>query len=218
MLIKHQVKEAKTVFEKLLKVRGAKVDSRGIIVQGKLDSDGQRMVAAFKEGIKLDPDTLQERIDQVLDEMGSDDSTIAANASVKYQGLMLAQQYVNEIRQSEIEEAEIKRELQEVTEAKILERDDYAEFVESVEDAIRENRLERIEAYNRMIIAMGEGMNYSIKRAKKWREEQKERVQQIHHDANSDLQGIPTDEHSQLTWKQKNCKQWIIAIRYATAC
>lgn len=203
MLIKHQVKEAKTVFEKLLKVRGAKVDSRGIIVQGKLDSDGQRMVAAFKEGIKLDPDTLQERIDQVLDEMGSDDSTIAANASVKYQGLMLAQQYVNEIRQSEIEEAEIKRELQEVTEAKILERDDYAEFVESVEDAIRENRLERIEAYNRMIIAMGEGMNYSIKRAKKWREEQKERVQQIHHDANSDLQGIPTDEHSQLTWKQK---------------
>ena len=203
MLLQHQVREAKRVFEKMLKVRGSKVDNRGIIVQGKLDSDGQRMVAAFKEGIKLDPDTLQERIDQVLDEMGSDDSTIAANASVKYQGLMLAQQYVNEIRQSEIEEAEIKRELQEVTEAKILERDDYAEFVESVEDAIRENRLERIEAYNRMIIAMGEGMNYSIARAKKWREEQKERVQQIHHDANSDLQGVPTDEHSQLTWKQK---------------
>lgn len=203
MLLKHQVKEAKNIFKKLLKVRGSRVDNRGIVMQGKLDVDGQKMLATFKEAIKLDAKDLQEKINQALDEMGSDDNIVAANAAVQYQGLMLAKQYADEIKESEIEETEIKTEIASAKDAKLLSGDDLKEYIESAEDAIRENRLERIEAYNRMIIAMGEGMNYSIARAKKWREEQKERVQQIHHDANSDLQGVPTDEHSQLTWKQK---------------
>lgn len=105
LLLHHELKESEAMLGKLLSIKGSKVNAKGVEVQGQLDIEGQRMVTAMKDAMALDAEALQERIDDTLDRMGSDDSVIADNAAIEYEGLLFAKQYLEEIKGSESEAA-----------------------------------------------------------------------------------------------------------------
>ena len=217
LMITHNLRACKEILSKQLRVKGSKLNSSGVEVQAGLDIEGQRMVGAFKDAMALTEDALAARIEDTLDRMGSNDSVIANNATADYQGLLLAQQYLENVKKSEVEEKTLKQELKTAKEdykAGNLSRQEYKEYVASIENALRENKLDRIEAYGQLVSAMGDGMRESVERAKEWRESEKQRVNEIHHNANSDLNGVSTSENEKLSWWQK-ANNWSLVRFFA---
>ena len=206
LLLKHQLLSCEVLLHDQMRTRGSKINASGVEVQAGLDIEGQRMVAAMKYAINLDADAMQERIWDALDRMGSADQALADVAAAEYQGLLLAQQYIEDIKGSKQEENDLRYDLQQAEDdmrAGTITREQYRQYVAETENAIRENRLERVGAYDRLTTALGIGLNASVERAKEWREAQKERVNEIRHNANSDLEGIPADEHVKPSWMQQ---------------
>lgn len=206
LLLKHQLLSCENLLHEQMRTRGSKLNSQGVEVQAGLDIEGQRMVGAMRYALNLDADALQERINNTLDRMFSPDQALADVAAAEYQGLLLAQQYIEDIKGSKQEENELRQELKNAKEdlqAGTITREQYNQFLAETENAIRENRLERVAAYDRLTTALGAGLGASVQRAKEWREMQKERVNEIRHNANSDLEGIPADEHVKPGWMQR---------------
>lgn len=199
MMLQHAVKEMDGILKKQLNVKGAKTNAQGVMEQGRLDLQGQRMVDSMKRGMELDDASLQELIDEANDGMGSDNESKAANAAVDYQGYMLAKQYIDDIKASKAEEDrmrdDIRKKEQEVKDGE-LDRKAYNEFVNETERAIRENKVQRVNAYGRLLTSVGQDIKDSFGRAKAFRDAQMEHVNEIHHNANSDLEGVPSSEHS----------------------
>lgn len=206
LLLKHQLLSCENLLHEQMRTRGSKLNSQGVEVQAGLDIEGQRMVGAMRHALNLEADALQERINNTLDRMFSPDQALADVAAAEYQGLLLAQQYIEDIKGSKQEENELRQELKNAKEdlqAGTITREQYNQFVAETENAIRENRLERVAAYDRLTTALGAGLGASVQRAKEWREAQRERVNEIRHNANSDLEGIPADEHVKPGWMQR---------------
>lgn len=198
LMLKHQLKAAEAVQQKLLATKGSKVNASGVEVQAGLDIMGQRTVKAMNEGIELDEAALTERIADVNDRMGGTDKTLAANAAEEYEGLMMAKDYHDMIRQSEQDEAQLRHELDQAKEDLkngTLGRKEYKELAARIDAALRKNMAERVTAFTRLNQQLAEVINGSKGRAREFREKQMERVREIQHNANSDMKGTPASEH-----------------------
>ena len=79
----------------------------------------------------------------------------------------------------------------------------FKQYAEATNDAIRQNKIERAEAYRSLSEQLGGVLGESVERAKQWREAEKQRVEDIHHNANSDMKGRPTNEHHKADRLQK---------------
>lgn len=205
LLLQHQLRECRDLLNRQMRIKGSTLNSQGVEVQAGLDIEGQRMMQAMKEGMRLDADGLSDRMAETLNRMGSEDPVIVANAVTEYRGLLLAHQYHDEILSNKQEENNLRDELRQSNDQikgkTGEERRIIKDLIAELENAIRENRLERVEAYNRLTEAIGGGIAASVERAKEWQEAEKERVREIQHNANSDLVGIPADEHLRQGWK-----------------
>ena len=198
LMVANQLRHSKGVLDGLLKIRGSKVDARGIEVQGKLDAPGQRTMQVFKDAMDMSLDSIDEHIAAAEERLDSSDDTIKAAAGDELVGLQFARKYVEDIKSSIDEEKGIKNELRQAAEdrrAGKMAPASYHEFVESSEEALRQNRMERIEAYNTLVDGLSKMLYESITRGTAFREAEKERVERIHHFANSDLEGSKDDEH-----------------------
>ena len=212
LMAKHLVRQGKATMESLLKTRDKKVNAKGVEAQGRLDVAGQRMIDAFREALPLDEESLVSRIADCEDRMGSEDSVTARNAEAEHEGLMLAKRHLEEIKASEAEEAELRHELKQAEEkvhggdySSFGSKEAYREYVRETEAAIRENLLERVEAYGRLNQQFGGNLVGSAARAKAFREAEKQRVREIQHNANSDLEGMPANEHGKI---KKTFRDW----------
>ncbi|MDE7441695.1 MAG: hypothetical protein K2M69_05995 [Muribaculaceae bacterium] len=65
----------------------------------------------------------------------------------------------------------------------------FKQYAEATNDAIRQNKIERAESYRSLSEQLGGVLGESVERAKQWREAEKLRVEEIHHNANSDMKG-----------------------------
>ena len=74
---------------------------------------------------------------------------------------------------------------------------------ESIEEAIQQEQMQRIEGYEDVMTQLGGVLGESVERAKAWREAQKEHVRRIQHLANSDMQGREGRGHKTDTRLQK---------------
>ena len=70
--------------------------------------------------------------------------------------------------------------------------------IERIEQSIRENRMERVTAYSDFMSDVAGDVRASRERAAAWRDEQLRRVEEIHHNANSDLEGVPVQSQDKL--------------------
>ena len=206
IMVDNQLRMGANTLGRLLSIRGSRVDARGIEVQGELDPDGQRIAQVVRKSTSLPKDDIDNRIAEAINRMSSTDQAIADEATIEYAGLQIARQYVEDITESKAEEKALRdsiREAKEARDAGQMTEDAYRQYVESTEDAIRQNKIERAEAFHSLVEQIGGVLTESVERAKAWREAEKQRVEEIHHNANSDMEGRPTDEHHKDDLMQK---------------
>ena len=198
IMVDNQLRMGANMLGRLLSTRGSRVDARGIEVQGQLDPDGQTIAQVVRKATSLQKSDIEERIAEALNRMGSDDQAVADEAALEYSGLLLAHQFAEDITDSKAEEKALRDSIKQAKEdldAGMMEKDAYHEYVEATNDSIRQNKIERAEAYRSIVEQVGSVLGGSVERAKQWREAEKQRVEAIHHNANSDMVGRPTDEH-----------------------
>ena len=213
VMVDNQLRMGANQLGKLLSIRGSRVDARGIEVQGQLDPEGQRIAQVVRKATSLPKENIEERIADCTNRMSSDDNAVAEEAAIEYSGLLLAHQFVEDITESKAEEKALRESIKEAKadlDAGTMEADAYREYVESTNDAIRQNKIERAEAYRSIVEQVGGVLGGSVERAKAWREAEKQRVETIHHNANSDMTGRPNDEHHKESKAQKIANNSIV--------
>lgn len=206
IMVDNQLRMGANMLGRLLSTRGSRVDARGIEVQGQLDLDGQTIAQVVRKATFLPKTDIEERMTDTLNRMGSDDQAVADEAALEYSGLLLAHQYAEDITESKSEEKALRDSIKQAKEdldAGKMDKDAYNEYVAATHDAIRQNKIERAEAYRSIVEQVGGVLGSSVERAKQWREAEKQRVEAIHHNANSDMVGRPTDEHHKESKAQK---------------
>lgn len=218
IMVNNQLRNAEGALRQLLSIRGSKVDARGVEVQGVLDVDGQRTMEVIKKAMSLSEDDITNRIAEALNRMGDPDQTIADQAALEYAGLNMALDYVQNIANSKAEEKTLRDSLKTAKEDRDAGRmtdDAYKQFVEATEDAIRKNKVERAEAYFNLVGRLSDSLRESIENVKAFREAEKARVSEIHHNANSDMEGRPTNEHHKDNWKDKFVNNGFVQFLFA---
>lgn len=70
--------------------------------------------------------------------------------------------------------------------------------IERIEQSIRESRMERVTSYIDFMSDVAGDVRASRERAAAWRAEQQERIDAIHHNANSDLEGVPIESQTKM--------------------
>ena len=218
IMVDNQLRMGANMLGRLLSTRGSRVDARGIEVQGQLDPDGQTIAQVVRKATSLPKADIEERIAEALNRMGSDDQAVADEAALEYSGLLLAHQFAEDITESKSEEKTLRNSIKQAKEdmdVGKMDKDAYREYVDATNDAIRQNKIERAEAYRSIVEQVGGVLGGSIERAKAWREAEKQRVEAIHHNANSDMVGRPTDEHHKESKVQKIANNSL--VRFALA-
>lgn len=206
IMVDNQLRMGANYFGKLLSVKGSRVDARGIEVQGELDPDGQKIAQTVRRATTRTLDDIESMMAEAINRMGSADQALADEAALEYAGLQIAHQYVEEIRESKNEEKELRESIREAeSELKLghMDKNSFRQYKAATEDAIRQNKIERAEAYRSLSERLGGVLGESVERAKAWREAEKRRVEDIHHNANSDMEGRPTNEHHKADRLQK---------------
>lgn len=215
IMVDNQLRMGANMLGRLLSTRGSRVDARGIEVQGQLDPDGQTIAQVVRKATSLPKSDIEERIAEALNRMGSDDQAVADEAALEYSGLLLAHQFAEDITDSKAEEKALRDSIKQAKEdldAGMMEKDAYHEYVAATNDAIRQNKIERAEAYRSIVEQVSSVLGGSVERAKQWREAEKQRVEAIHHNANSDMVGRPTDEHHKEGKEQKIANNSIVFV------
>ncbi len=253
IMVDNQLRMGANYFGKLLSVKGSRIDARGIEVQGELDPDGQKIAQVVRKAMTLPKETkdangilqpgcIAYQILEARNRMVSNDHAIADEAALEYAGLQIAHQYAEEIRESKIEEKELRKSIDDYKAERNAEAEEskksieqarvhkdaghmteqdfnllvhdiedeerarwaaFKQYAEATNDAIRQNKIERAEAYRSLTEQLGGVLGESVERAKQWREAEKQRVEEIHHNANSDMEGRPTNEHHKADRLQK---------------
>ena len=202
MMVGNRLRNVSKAFDKLLAMRGKKVDARSMEVQGELDLAGQRMADVVWKGIGMSDDDVADMCADAQDRMMSANGAEAAAAATDYAGWQIVMRYNETIRDSKSEEVRLREDLKRAKEdydAGRMTREAYMEFRESTNDAIRENRIERAEAYEELYEQLGGAYGESIKRAADFKAAEKARVLEIQHNANSDMEGRPARSYRKDT-------------------
>ena len=218
IMVDNQLRNGEASLRQLLAIRGSKVDARGVEVQGALDVDGQHTMEVVKKAISLTEDDITDRIAEALNRMSDPDQTIADQAAIEYAGLNMALDYVQNIANSKAEEKALRDSLKiakEDRDAGRMTDDAYKQFIETTEDAIRKNKIERTEAYFNLVGRLSDSLRGSIENAKAFREAEKARISEIHDNANSDMEGRPTNEHHKDDWQDKFVNNGFVQFLFA---
>ena len=207
IMVDNQLHSGANMLGKLFTMRGTRLNDRGIEVQGNLDPQGQILVKTARKYTSFPKEEIDNTlIPDLMSRMGSDDQTIADKAAIEYAGAQIARRYVEEITESKAEEKALRESIKTAKEDKDagkLDTEAYKQYVNATEEAIRQNKIDRAEAYSSIAAEFGGMLGESAKRAKEWREAEQKRINDIHHNCNSDMEGRITDEHHKDNKVQK---------------
>ena len=207
IMVDNQLHSGANILGNLFTMRGTRLNDRGIEVQGNLDPQGQILVKTARKYTSFPKEEIDNTlIPDLMSRMGSDDQTIADNAAIEYAGAQIARRYVEEITESKAEEKALRESIKTAKEDKDagkLDAEAYKQYVNATEEAIRQNKIDRAEAYSSIAAEFGGMLGESAKRAKEWREAEQKRINDIHHNCNSDMEGRITDEHHKDNKVQK---------------
>ena len=227
-LLNHQLKQAKAVLDRQLKTKPFNASKSGTRQQATLGGYAPEMMLALNEGIdpKVSDDEFKDMVSEAVDKMSSNNKSERDKYAARYVGLMLAKQYRDTIADSESRESDLRRAAKKQLERiydfnedgnKKLKpeykgklddehkavKESVMEFESKVNEEIRRLRMERSKAYSNMSLALSDSMYEGKVMAKNFVEESIRRINEIHHAINSDLKGIPTDEHRQPTRREQ---------------
>ena len=217
VMVGNQLRAGETRLGRLERIRASKVDAKGIDVQGQLDADGQAIMKAFLSAKPLSVEELDKKILEATDRMSNTNEQIAANAALEHTGLLLAKQYVDGVSESKKAVAQFKDEVKKAEEemnAGQMTEEAFKQFKDAIDETIKQLKIDRIEAYNNLTDSLGGVLDESVERAKQWKEAEKERVNKIHHLANSDMQGRELKGHRPDTKVQWLANSWVARFAF----
>jgi N12 class adenine-specific DNA methylase len=217
VMVGNQLRAGETRLGRLERIRASKVDAKGIDVQGQLDADGQAIMKAFRSAKPLSVEELDKKILEATDRMSNTNEQIAANAALEHTGLLLAKQYVDGVSESKKAVAQFKDEVKKAEEemnAGQMTEEAFKQFKNAIDETIKQLKIDRIEAYNNLADSLGGVLGESVERAKQWKEAEKERVNKIHHLANSDMQGRELKGHRPDTKVQWLANSWVARFAF----
>ena len=194
IMVKNQLRRAEKALGALEAIKGSKVNAKGVKVQGKLDAAGAQLMEVFKKTRGWEKNDIEEAIADAQERMSSDDATVAENATIEYAGLQFSMEYAEKIRDSKVEESRLKEEIKkshEETSERNRNSESYRQYIASLQDAILQNKIERAEAYFNLVGRLSDGLRESMANATQFKKMEKMRINEIHHYANSDMQGRP---------------------------
>ena len=216
MMLDHQIRTLRKDFDKQLKVTGQKTNSSGVQVQAGLDQEGQVVMEAMRKSMQIIADSAGERYDsngyltewgefyeKTLNDMGDADPVKAEQARKIFEGVWLASKWYNDVRALEINDRILRSQMEDFKASNKPAKDADADTKQRYNDALadyqemlRQNKIKIIEAYERMTGDVGMTQADSMRRAKEFADAQKQRVEEIQHNANSDLQDV--DDNTQV--------------------
>lgn len=217
VMVGNQLRAGETRLGRLERIRASKVDAKGIDVQGQLDADGQAIMKAFRSAKPLSVEELDKKILEATDRMSNTNEQIAANAALEHTGLLLAKQYVDGVSESKKAVAQFKDEVKKAEEemnAGQMTEEAFKQFKDAIDETIKQLKIDRIEAYNNLADSLGGVLGESVERARQWKEAEKERVNKIHHLANSDMQGRELKGHRPDTKVQWLANSWVARFAF----
>lgn len=178
---------------KLSSVKELRQTAQGVEKQGKLELKGQRMIQAFREARdgRLAAEQIRERMSDVLEKMSANDGE-APMREQEYEGLSIALRYVEGVDASRQEYASLKREYDDAVKGYKQSGRSYQaqqQLLESLDEAMQENKIERIGLYGEVIGRLQGNISESVKGAREFVEREKQRVKHIYSLVNFDLAG-----------------------------
>ena len=193
ILIDNQLRNLDQQVVKLSSVKELSKTAQGVEKQGRLELKGQRMIQAFRQARegRMDAEKIRERLGEVAEKMARNDDE-APMWEQEYEGLSIALQYQENIEGSRDEWADLDREYKDaMKEYKQSGRSYKAqqELLESLEQAMMENKIERIGMFGDIIGRLQGNISESMQGAKEFVEREKERMKHIQQIANFDLAG-----------------------------
>ena len=218
IMVDNQLKHAEDTLHKLEAIRGSKVDARGVEVQGQLDPAGAHIMKVFKKTRGWEKTDIEETISEAQQRMSSSDVAVADEAALEYTGLQLALEYAENIKDSKVEERKLREEIKQAhDDATERDRatDSYRQYIASLQEAIRQNKIERAQSYFDLVGRLSDSLRESIANAKDFKEAEKQRIREIQHNANSDMEGRPSDEHYKPTFADKFVNNSFVSFLFA---
>ena len=84
-----------------------------------------------------------------------------------------------------------------------------------MEEAIRQNKIERAQSYFNLVGRLSGSLRESIANAQAFKEAEKQRIREIQHNANSDMEGRPSDEHYKPTLMDRFVNNSFVSFLFA---
>lgn len=218
IMVDNQLKHAEDTLHELETIRGSKVDARGVEVQGQLDPAGAHTMKVFKKTRGWEKTDIEEAISEAQQRMGSSDVAVADEAALEYTGLQLALEYAENIKDSKVEERKLREEIKQAHDdasERDRDTDSYRQYIASLQEAIRQNKIERAQSYFDLVGRLSDSLRESIANAKDFKEAEKQRIREIQHNANSDMEGRPSDEHYKPTFADKFVNNSFVSFLFA---
>ncbi len=195
ILIDNQLRNLDQQVVKLSSVKELSKTAQGVEKQGRLELKGQRMIQAFRQARegRMDAEKIRERLGEVAEKMARNDDE-APMWEQEYEGLSIALQYQENIEGSRDEWAALDREYRDAVKEYGQSGRSYKaqqELLESLEQAMMENKIERIGMFGDIIGRLQGNISESMQGAREFVEREKDRVKKIQQMANFDLAGKP---------------------------
>lgn len=218
IMVDNQLKNAENTLHQLEAIKSSKVDARGVEVQGQLDPSGQHVMKVFKKTRGWEKTDIEEALADAQQRMGSSDAAVADEAAHEYVGLQFALEYAENIKASQVEERRLRDDIKQ-THDTTPERDRateaYRQYIGMLKEAIRQNKIERAQSYFDLVGRLTDSLRGSIANAQAFKEAEKQRIRDIQHNANSDMEGRPSDEHYKPTFADKFVNNSFVSFIFA---
>lgn len=216
VLMNNQLRNFDRAVMKTMSIKELKENAKGIQVQGKLELRGQTTIKAFRDAVssRISSDKLDEKISNLIGKMAADKKN-ASSYQDELLGLNLAKQYVDYIdssRNDAIEIEDMKRmEIEgyknrkgiyegELTKALLQE---HVERLNQYDDALFNNKVERMERYSQLLANLGGMIDESVKGAREFQERDARRAIKVKMMASADLGGKSMNQHHKENWKTR---------------
>jgi hypothetical protein len=216
VLMNNQLRNFDRAVMKTMSIKELRENAKGIQVQGKLELRGQTTIKAFRDAVssRISSDKLDEKISNLIDKMAADKKN-ASSYQDELLGLNLAKQYVDYIdssRNDAIEIEDMKRmEIEgyknrkgiyegELTKALLQE---HVERLNQYDDALFNNKVERMERYSQLLANLGGMIDESVKGAREFQERDARRAIKVKMMASADLDGKSMNQHHKENWKTR---------------
>ena len=207
LILDNCLRNVESYYKTAMKRKPVKVNKNGVVAQGALDIDGQRLMETYKDALDMPVDddgsgrkTIADLMNEAFDRYNGEDETKAHEAEVDINALSLAKRYITDVVASLAEEKDMKQSLESAKDALKkgqLTEEDYKQLIKETKACITTTKADRLKALSDITQNLLDYQKASRGAAAEFSARQKEHIAEIYRDAERDMEGRPFDENPQ---------------------